>query len=101
MRELNSQAASDWLYIYPRGIQELLLYTKKKFNNPVIYITENGNESLRIKIFFFSSNKLTICMYFDVNTGVDETNDGTKSLEDNMRIDYISNHLYYVHSAIQ
>lgn len=48
-----------------------------------------------------SPNKPTISMCFDVNTGVDEINDGTKSLEDNMRIDYITNHLYYVHSAIQ
>ncbi|KAL5073144.1 hypothetical protein RYX36_012128 [Vicia faba] len=72
--QIGPKAGSDWLYIYPRGIQELLLYTKEKFNNPVIYITENG---------------------------VDEINDGTRSLEDNMRIDYINNHLYYVHSAIQ
>ncbi|GAU40395.1 hypothetical protein TSUD_265390, partial [Trifolium subterraneum] len=35
-------AASDWLYIYPPGIQGLLEYTKAKFNNPIIYITENG-----------------------------------------------------------
>ncbi|XP_061356886.1 beta-glucosidase 12-like [Gastrolobium bilobum] len=72
--QIGPKAASDWLYIYPRGIQDLLLYTKEKFNNPVIYITENG---------------------------VDELNDSTKSLEDNMRIDYISNHLSYVLSAIQ
>jgi len=32
-----------WIYVYPKGIQDLLLYTKKKYNNPVIYITENGN----------------------------------------------------------
>ncbi|TKY68191.1 Beta-glucosidase 13 [Spatholobus suberectus] len=64
--QIGPEAASDWLYIYPRGIQDLLLYTKEKFNNPVIYITENG-----------------------------------KFLLDNMRIDYISNHLSYVHSAIQ
>jgi hypothetical protein len=36
------QAASDWLYVYPPGIQGLLEYTKDKFNNPIIYITENG-----------------------------------------------------------
>jgi beta-glucosidase/6-phospho-beta-glucosidase/beta-galactosidase len=36
---------SGWislLYIYPKGIEELLLYTKKTYNNPTIYITENG-----------------------------------------------------------
>ena len=37
------QAASDWLYVYPRGIEDLLLYTKRKYNDPLIYITENGN----------------------------------------------------------
>ncbi|KAK8498213.1 hypothetical protein V6N11_062090 [Hibiscus sabdariffa] len=33
---------TSWIYMYPRGIQDLLLYTKKKYNNPLIYITENG-----------------------------------------------------------
>lgn len=39
---LNVQAGSDWLYVYPRGIWDLLLYTKRKYSNPLIYITENG-----------------------------------------------------------
>ncbi|KAH9774614.1 Beta-glucosidase 17 [Citrus sinensis] len=33
---------SDWLSIYPKGIRELLLYLKEKYNPPPIYITENG-----------------------------------------------------------
>ena len=36
------QAASDWLYVYPKGIHDLVLYTKEKYNDPLIYITENG-----------------------------------------------------------
>ncbi|XP_015575609.1 beta-glucosidase 17 isoform X2 [Ricinus communis] len=32
----------SWLYIYPEGIDELLLYLNRKYNHPVIYITENG-----------------------------------------------------------
>ncbi|KAK4591727.1 hypothetical protein RGQ29_016244 [Quercus rubra] len=55
---------SSWLFIYPRGIQELILYVEKNFNNPPIIITENGfsdvnnnswtiqdalNDSLRLK----------------------------------------------------
>ncbi|XP_020553369.1 furcatin hydrolase-like isoform X2 [Sesamum indicum] len=28
-------------FIYPKGLHDLLLYTKEKYNNPTIYITEN------------------------------------------------------------
>ncbi|GLT60697.1 hypothetical protein SLA2020_334530 [Shorea laevis] len=71
---IGPQAASDWLYVYPQGIYQVLLYTKYKFNDPAIYITENG---------------------------VDEFNDGTLSLEDDMRIDYYNRHLSFVESAIK
>jgi hypothetical protein len=46
------QAASPWLFVYPRGIQELLLYTKTKYNNPLIYVTENGNTLITFFWFF-------------------------------------------------
>ena len=36
------QGSSDWLYVYPKGIHDLLLYVKTKYSNPLIYITENG-----------------------------------------------------------
>ncbi|KAJ1424424.1 Glycoside hydrolase family 1 [Sesbania bispinosa] len=68
---IGPRAASNWLYVYPRGIKELLLYTKKNYNNPLIYITENG---------------------------IDEFNDPTLSLEeaiiDTYRIDYYYRHLF-------
>ncbi|KAK6247821.1 hypothetical protein QUC31_019386 [Theobroma cacao] len=69
--------ASDWLYVYPKGFYELLLYTKSKYNNPIIYITENG---------------------------VDEASNATLSLEealvDNMRIEYYDQHLSFLRNAI-
>ncbi|POO00099.1 Glycoside hydrolase [Trema orientale] len=71
---IGPKAASDWLYIYPKGIENLLLYTREKFNNPVIYITENG---------------------------VDELNDGQLSLNDSTRIDYFFDHLSFIQSAIK
>ncbi|RHN76189.1 putative beta-glucosidase [Medicago truncatula] len=75
---IGPRAASSWLYVYPKGIQELLLYVKKVYNNPLIYITENG---------------------------VDEFNDPTLSLEealmDTSRIDYFHRHLYYIRCAIK
>nr|XP_012571852.1 LOW QUALITY PROTEIN: beta-glucosidase 12-like [Cicer arietinum] len=76
---IGPRATSNWIFVYPRGIHELLLYIKKKkYNNPLIYITENG---------------------------VDEFNDPTLSLEeallDTFRIDYYYRHLFYVRSAIR
>ncbi|MQK21913.1 glycosyl hydrolase family protein, partial [Escherichia coli] len=41
-KPIGLNVASDWLYVYPKGIQNLLLYTKEKYNNPLIFITENG-----------------------------------------------------------
>ncbi|KAB2607367.1 beta-glucosidase 12-like [Pyrus ussuriensis x Pyrus communis] len=75
---IGPQAASDWLYVYPKGIQDFLLYTKEKYNDPLIYITENG---------------------------VDEFNDPTlplpEALNDTNRIDYYNRHLCYVQAAIK
>nr|AFK44931.1 unknown [Lotus japonicus] len=75
---IGPRAASDWLYIYPKGLQQLLLYIKKNYNNPLIYITENG---------------------------MSEFNNPTLSLEealiDTFRIDYYFRHLFYLQSAIR
>ncbi|XP_072973673.1 beta-glucosidase 12-like [Typha angustifolia] len=74
---IGPQAASNWLYIYPPGIREILRYTKLKYNNPVIYITENG---------------------------VDEANNSSLSLEealkDPTRKAYYFKHLLYLKKAI-
>ncbi|KAF7112517.1 hypothetical protein RHSIM_RhsimUnG0221200 [Rhododendron simsii] len=36
------QASCGWIYVYPQGIYETMMYIKKKYKNPIIYITENG-----------------------------------------------------------
>lgn len=56
------QAASAWLSIYPKGIHDLLLYIKTKYNNPLIYITENGNTNTP---FIFIFNLFLTNMKFD------------------------------------
>ncbi|KAK4414869.1 Oleuropein beta-glucosidase [Sesamum alatum] len=70
-------AGSDWLFIVPYGIRNLLVHTKDKYNDPIIYITENG---------------------------VDEKNDWTQTitsaLKDDVRIKYIQDHLAFSKEAM-
>jgi beta-glucosidase/6-phospho-beta-glucosidase/beta-galactosidase len=54
MEPVYMQTSSIWLSIYPKGIHDLLLYTKTKYNDPLIYITENG------KTLIVSSNLIFI-----------------------------------------
>ncbi|MGJ2543740.1 family 1 glycosylhydrolase, partial [Salmonella enterica subsp. enterica serovar Paratyphi A] len=39
---IGQQATCEWIYVYPQGIYDLMVYVKRKYKNPTIYITENG-----------------------------------------------------------
>lgn len=39
------RADNQWLYVVPWGFRKALNWVKNKYNNPVIYITENGFSS--------------------------------------------------------
>ncbi|KAK1564341.1 hypothetical protein Q3G72_001094 [Acer saccharum] len=67
-----------FIYIYPQGLQKILEFIKKEYQNPTIYITENGvtekrNDSLPINV----------------------------ALEDQHRINYVVQHLYHIRKAIE
>jgi len=49
------------MYVCPEGIHELLLYVKTKYNNPVIYITENGNVPVEFNHAIFIYERLIHC----------------------------------------
>ncbi|XP_022960684.1 beta-glucosidase 24-like [Cucurbita moschata] len=67
---------SSWLAVYPKGIEDLLLYIKKNYHNPIIYITENG--------------------YLDYDSpNVEDL------IRDEGRVKYIHDHLYYIHKALK
>lgn len=75
---IGPQAGSTWLHVYPKGIRKLLLYTKRKYNDPVIYITENGISEVN------NEGNLTL----------------KQQLNDTMRIDYYRSHLSFLRLAI-
>ncbi|KAL6882568.1 hypothetical protein ACP4OV_011258 [Aristida adscensionis] len=75
---IGPQAASPWLYIYPQGFHELLLYVKENYGNPTIYITENGVNELNNKSLSLQ-----------------------EALKDDTRIEYHHKHLVALLSAIR
>ncbi|KAF2293478.1 hypothetical protein GH714_002161 [Hevea brasiliensis] len=64
-------AYSPWFYIFPQGIRHLLNYTKDTYNNPVIYITENGVDNLN-----------------------NETEPIDEALQDEFRVNYYRKHMW-------
>lgn len=71
----NYYAQSDYFTVYPQGMFDAMLYVKNRFNNPAIYITENG-------------------LGQNVEKHADIDNDDE-------RIRYIREHLREAHRAIQ
>ncbi|KAJ0976997.1 hypothetical protein J5N97_012471 [Dioscorea zingiberensis] len=69
---------SNWLFVYPDGIRDLLLYTKNKYNDPTIYITENGTSQMD-----------------NENLSLEE------ALDDEERVNYYTLHLNKVEEAIR
>ncbi|XP_020269029.1 beta-glucosidase 12-like [Asparagus officinalis] len=76
-KPIGEPTGSDWLLIYPQGIRSLVLYIKEKYNNPIIYITENGVDTL-------------------VNSSIPLK----EVLNDDIRIRYLQGHLLNLNKAI-
>nr|GEW85478.1 beta-glucosidase 12 [Tanacetum cinerariifolium] len=74
---IGNKGGSEWLRSYPQGLHDLLVYIKNNYNNPPIYITENG---------------------------VDEQNNSSLSLrivlQDDFRVQYYAGHLQKLLQAI-
>ena len=54
---------SDAIYIYPEGLKEILVHLKKDYQNPKIYITENGKLVNQINN---TPTRLLVCLIFHV-----------------------------------
>ncbi|KAL2514196.1 Beta-glucosidase 17 [Forsythia ovata] len=72
---IGDQTGYSMFYVYPRGLKDLLIYTKQKYKNPTIYITECG------------------ISYANITTIKQGTNDP-------QRVDFYRGHLLAVKQAI-
>lgn len=77
-KPIGPQAFTDILFVYPPGILDLMLYTKRKYKNPVIYLTENGTDE-----------------------GNNSTLPTKGALNDEARISYHFKHLLFLNLAIK
>ncbi|KAL3830118.1 hypothetical protein ACJIZ3_018920 [Penstemon smallii] len=75
---IGEKPGSIWFFIVPRGIYGLLVHTKDKYNDPLIYITENGMSEA-------NNNKLTV----------------TEARKDDLRVSCYQDHLTYTKQAIE
>ncbi|KAL3537319.1 hypothetical protein ACH5RR_000685 [Cinchona calisaya] len=46
---IGAPTGASFLHVYPKGLTDLLVYVKKNYNNPIIYITENGLAEINIE----------------------------------------------------
>ncbi|CAA7404559.1 unnamed protein product [Spirodela intermedia] len=74
---IGPRAASDWLYVVPWGLRKVLNYIAKKYENPMIYVTENGMDDEDSKVSALE-----------------------QALDDKMRVDYFKGYLASVAQAI-
>nr|3U57_A Chain A, Raucaffricine-O-beta-D-glucosidase [Rauvolfia serpentina]3U57_B Chain B, Raucaffricine-O-beta-D-glucosidase [Rauvolfia serpentina]3U5U_A Chain A, Raucaffricine-O-beta-D-glucosidase [Rauvolfia serpentina]3U5U_B Chain B, Raucaffricine-O-beta-D-glucosidase [Rauvolfia serpentina]3U5Y_A Chain A, Raucaffricine-O-beta-D-glucosidase [Rauvolfia serpentina]3U5Y_B Chain B, Raucaffricine-O-beta-D-glucosidase [Rauvolfia serpentina]4EK7_A Chain A, Raucaffricine-O-beta-D-glucosidase [Rauvolfia s len=74
---IGPQSGSDWLLIYPEGIRKILVYTKKTYNVPLIYVTENGVDDVK-------NTNLTL----------------SEARKDSMRLKYLQDHIFNVRQAM-
>ncbi|CAN0880860.1 Beta-glucosidase 13, partial [Linum grandiflorum] len=76
---IGKPTAASWLYSYPKGFTELLLYIKNNYDNPLMFITENG---------VADDGK-----YVQTSQGA--------ALQDPVRIYYLSTHLSHLDIAMK
>ncbi|KAL6844779.1 hypothetical protein ACP4OV_025438 [Aristida adscensionis] len=77
-KPIGPQEFTPIFFNYPAGLRELLLYTSRRYNKPLLYVTENG---------------------------IDEGNNSSlpigEALKDGHRIEFHSKHLQFVNHAIR
>jgi beta-glucosidase len=74
---MGPRADSEWLYVYPQGIRDMVNWVSKRFNDTRIVVTENGCDVPH-------ENKMTLA----------------EALNDTFRVDYYSQYLSNLSAAI-
>ncbi|KAJ4836814.1 Beta-glucosidase 42 [Turnera subulata] len=73
---IGERAASEWLYVCPWGLRKALVYISQRYNNPPLYVTENGMDD-------------------------EDTGSLHEMLDDKLRVQYYKGYLAAVSQAIK
>jgi beta-glucosidase len=105
------QAGASWQYIYPEGIKYLLNYTKDNYQDPIIYITENGiiinfaHYNGKLVRFQGPNSLILLSFIFFVHLGysrlLDANVSDAKTLNNSPRIEFHFHHLQNVIKSIE
>ncbi|KAI8555998.1 hypothetical protein RHMOL_Rhmol05G0218600 [Rhododendron molle] len=78
---IGEKAASPWLYVVPWGLRKLLNYVAQRYNNPPIYVAENGmddEDNQSCPLHEMLDDKLRVRYYKEYLTAVAQAiKDGT------------------------
>ncbi|KAK9691677.1 hypothetical protein RND81_09G211600 [Saponaria officinalis] len=77
---LGKPTSLEWVYDYPEGLENLTLYLKRNYDNPIIIVTANGYPTRDEK------NKIYSKEFY---------------LKDQPRIQYVKGHIDHLHRAIE
>jgi len=91
-------------FVYPQGLYNILQHIKNKYQNPKIYITENGLWNIMIHYFHIKYPWFRIKRHWStfvfLHIGIPSINI-TNPLIDIHRIKYLATHLNYTKAAIE
>ncbi|KAK8956368.1 Beta-glucosidase 13 [Platanthera guangdongensis] len=88
---------NSWVNVYPNGLKELLLYVKNRYDNPEIYITENGVMQLNNNTNNNTNNNPPATNSTEISNKIAEA----KELNDIYRAQYLASHIQELVEAIR
>ncbi|KAL6867357.1 hypothetical protein ACP4OV_015381 [Aristida adscensionis] len=106
-KPIGDRANSLWLYIVPWGMRSLMNYVKQRYNNPLVYITENGKNVFKSELGKeLDEQPICLCLGSSQGLRMDDSNiplltSKENTLKDDKRIKYHKDYLTNLAASIK